>query len=98
MIWTLLLLGAAAGYALRWAQKELKAERFWILPYRERCRRYVGTPPRNMSGAIARLAGTEFVSFHCQNRVWRIRWHARSPLSVVCGSCKRADVKRRVGA
>ncbi len=98
MDWALLLLGAAAGYAIRWGQKELNAERFWILPYREQCRRYVGTRPGSISEEVARLAASGFVSFRCQNRAWRIRWHALSPLSVVCRSCRKADAKGRVGA
>ena len=94
--WALLLLVAGASFFLGTQFRELNAERFWFLPYRERCRRYVDSPPDNPSSAILRLAGTGFVSYHCQNTVWRIRWSSRAPLSVVCGECKRRD--RRVGA
>ncbi len=89
MIWTLLLLGTAIGYALRWAQKELNAERFWILPYRGQCRRYIRNHHESNNG---------LVEFPCSNQVWRIRWNALSPLSVVCSSCRKAEAKGRAGA
>ncbi len=88
MIWTLLLLGTAIGYALRWAQKELNAERFWILPYREQCRRFRPTDRRY--GSVG--------EFRCRNTAWRIRWNALSPLSVVCRECAKAEAKGRAGA
>ena len=34
----------------------------------------------------------------CKNRVWRIRWSPLAPLSVVCGSCARAERERKVGS
>ncbi len=83
--WVLLLLVAGASFFLGTQFRELNAERFWFLPYRERCRRYV---PDERA----------VVSSQCKNTVWRIRWSSLAPLSVVCGSCKRADVKRRVGS
>lgn len=85
MIWALLLLVAAAGYGLRWAQEELNAERFWILPYRERCRRQVGP------------LFERWERLQCPNLVWRIRWNAMAPLSVVCRECRRKGAKERVG-
>lgn len=81
--WALLLLVAGAGFFL--GTQFRNAERFWFLPYRERCRRYTqGSHPG--------------VSYLCKNTVWRIRWSSLAPLSVVCGECRRADVKRRAGA
>ena len=81
IVWVLLLL--SAGYVARWAQKELNAERFWILPYRQQCRRYTGQPGDGRGGY-----------WRCENTVWRIRWSALAPLSKVCRSCRQADAKR----
>ena len=83
--WALLLLVAGASFFL--GTQFRNPERFWFLPYRERCRRL---------HPVAENKG--WIPAQCKNRVWRIRWSSLAPLSVVCGECRRADVKRRVGA
>ena len=83
--WALLLIVAAAGWLghVTWQQLGGKLN-WWVVPYRERCRRSLATNPSVPDPYRPR----------CHNWVWRIRWSALAPLSKVCRSCRAADAKR----
>ena len=93
--WALLLLVAAAGWMAHVAWQQLGGKlNWWILPYRERCRRPFVTEWKH---GVQQMRAYD----RCQNTVWRIRLSSLAPLSKVCRSCRAEDrerMNRRLGA